>query len=157
MAGACMDRPTSGNRLCAGRRDAAVALPAGCDASDLACGEGGAVFQCVFAAGREHAGHAAVAGAVTVAALGLASYRWIRAQPAAISLHSDGVTLTNRTSEVRPYAYRGMRAMERSTARTDALRCAWKARNAARRGRLRGRRHFRQLAVQARRAAASHL
>ncbi|SAK42074.1 protein YgfX [Caballeronia ptereochthonis] len=117
---------------------------------------GASVFQCAFAH-TEQVGHAAVACAVTVAALGLASHRWLRARPAAISLHPDGLTLWSRGGDVR---------------RTRIAGCAhWS-------GRLlaltlvcaRGRREtllvpadsvdadtFRQLAVQARRSAASHL
>lgn len=114
------------------------------------------VFQCVFAH-TEHAGHAAVACAVTLAALGLASYRWMRARPVAIGLHPDGVTLFTREGETRHMQIAGC-------AQWSDLLLALTLSG------VRGRREtllvpadsvdagtFRQLAVQARRAAASHL
>ncbi|SAK90841.1 lipoprotein [Caballeronia pedi] len=155
MTGACVERPhrdtgsTPGVAMRPSRflRVASIAFMAVA---------GAAVFQCVFAH-AEHVGHAAVACAATVAALGLASYRWTRAQPRAISLRSDGLTIVSRSGETR---------------HTRITGCAQWA------GRLlaltlvdaRGRREtlvvaadsvdadtFRQLSVQARRAAASHL
>ena len=155
MASACVDRPhrETGSTPGVAMRPSRFLRIALLGFVSVAAGS---VCQCVFAH-TEHAGHAAVACAVTVAALGLASYRWMRAQPAAIGLHSDGLTLWSRTGEMR---------------HTRIAGCAqWS-------GRLlaltlfgaRGRREtllvaadsvdadtFRQLAVQARRAAASHL
>jgi hypothetical protein len=117
---------------------------------------GASVFQCVFAH-SEHAGQAAAACAATVAALGLASYRWMRAQPATIDLHSDGLTLSNRAGKLRHTHIAGCAQW---SGRLLALTLAG----------TRGQREtllvaadsvdadtFRQLAVQARRAAASHL
>ncbi|BAN23729.1 putative uncharacterized protein [Caballeronia insecticola] len=117
---------------------------------------GASVFQCVFAH-TEHAGHATLACAATLAALGLASYRWLRAQPSAITLHADGLTLWSRSGEARHARVAGYAQW---SGRLLALTLAG----------ARGRREmllvpadavdadtFRQLSVQARRAAASHL
>ncbi|SAL65791.1 lipoprotein [Caballeronia cordobensis] len=114
------------------------------------------VFQCVFAH-TEHAGHAAVACGVTLAALGLASYRWLRARPVALGLHSDGLTLRERDGATRHLRIAGYAQW---SDRLLALTLCG----------ARDRREtllvpadsidtdtFRQLAVQARRAAASHL
>ncbi|SAL29667.1 lipoprotein [Caballeronia peredens] len=117
---------------------------------------GGSVFQCAFEH-TEHAGHAAVACAVTLAALGLASYRWLRARPAAVTLHADSLTLWSRSGEARHTRVAGYAQW---SGRLLALTLVG----------ARGRREtllvpadsvdadtFRQLSVQARRAAASHL
>ncbi|SAK88162.1 lipoprotein [Caballeronia hypogeia] len=117
---------------------------------------GAAVFQCVFGH-TEHAGHASMAGAATVAALGLAGYRWIRAQPSAIRLHSDALTLWNRRGEARHARISGCaqwsgRLLALTLAGTggkrETLVLAADSVDAD---------TFRQLSVQARRAAASHL
>ncbi|WP_350030082.1 protein YgfX [Caballeronia sp. AZ7_KS35] len=151
MASVCVNRP---------HRDAGVAMRPSRFLRGAMLGfvavAGASVFQCVFAH-AEHAGHAAVACAAALAVLGLASYRWMNAQPSAIGLLSEGITIWNRSGEMR---------------HTSIAGCAqWS-------GRLialtlcdaRGRREtlvvaadsvdadtFRQLSVQARRAAASHL
>jgi hypothetical protein len=115
-----------------------------------------AVCQCVFAH-TGHAGDAAVAGVVTVAALGVASYRWMRAQPAAVRVLSDGLTLWNRSGDLRAMRIEGcaqwsdrLLALTLATprGRREALLVAADSIDAE---------TFRQLAVQARRAAASHL
>jgi len=117
---------------------------------------GASVFQCVFAH-AEHVGHAAVASAATVAVLGLASYRWMRAQPRALSLHPDGLTIVSRTGETRHTRVAGCAqwggrllalTLADARGRRETLVVAADSVNAD---------TFRQLAVQARRAAASHL
>ncbi|SAK69501.1 lipoprotein [Caballeronia temeraria] len=151
MAGACVNRP---------HRDAGVALRPSRFLRGAMLGFAGvasaSVFQCVFAH-TEHAGHAAVACAVTLAALGLASYRWMRAQPSAISLSSGGVTVWNRTGAMRHTRIAGCAQWSGKLLALTLLDA-------------RGRREtlvvaadsidadtFRQLSVEARRAAASHL
>jgi hypothetical protein len=114
------------------------------------------VFECVLAH-TEQAGHAFAACAVTLAALALASYRWLRAQPSAIGLFPDGLAIRSRSGETR---YTRIAGCAQWSGRLLALTLVD----------LRGRREtlvvaadsieadtFRQLAVQARRAAASHL
>ncbi|SAK48649.1 lipoprotein [Caballeronia glebae] len=117
---------------------------------------GAAVFQCVFAH-AEHAGHAAVACAVTLAALGLASCRWMRAQPSAIGLLSDGLALWSRSGEMRHTRIAGCAqwsgrllalTLLDTRGRRESLLVAADSVDAD---------TFRQLSVQARRAAASHL
>ncbi|CCD39442.1 unnamed protein product [Candidatus Paraburkholderia kirkii UZHbot1] len=116
----------------------------------------GSVFQCVFAH-TEHAGHAALACAVTLAALGLAPYRWVRAQPTVIGLHSSGLTLWSRTGDMRHTHIAGCAqwsgwllalTLFGARGRRETLLVAADSVDAD---------TFRQLAVQARRAAASHL
>jgi hypothetical protein len=122
----------------------------------FACVAGASVFQCVLAY-AQHAGDAAVACAATLAALGLASYRWMRAQPSAISLHSDGLTIRSRTGEMRHMRIAGCAqwsgrllalTLLDARGRRDTLVVAADSVDAD---------TFRQLSVQARRAAASHL
>ncbi|MDR5779963.1 hypothetical protein QCE63_11085 [Caballeronia sp. LZ065] len=128
-----------------------LAAHAGCLA--VACG---AVFQCVFAH-TGHAGHAAVACALTAALLGLASYRWMRAQPKALHLHADGLTLQRpggilcHVRIVRCAQWGGWLLALRWTSahrKAGTLLVAADSIDAE---------TLRQLAVQARRSAASHL
>jgi hypothetical protein len=155
MARACVERPhrETGSTPVVAMRPSRFLLGAMLAFAGVA---GASVFQCVFDH-TEHAGHAAVACATTLAALGLASYRWVRARPSAISLRSDGLTLWNRTGEIRHTRIAGCAQWSGSLLALTLLGA-------------RGRREtllvpadsvdadtFRQLAVQARRAAASHL
>jgi hypothetical protein len=155
MAGACVDRPhrETGSMPGVAMRPSRFLRGALLGFAGVA---GASVFQCVFSH-TEHAGHAAVACAATIAALGLASHRWMRAQPAAIGVQSDGVTLRNRDGALRHARIAGCAQW---SDRLLALTLSG----------TRGRREtllvpsdsvdddtFRQLAVQARRAAASHL
>ncbi|WP_250513604.1 protein YgfX [Caballeronia sp. INDeC2] len=117
---------------------------------------GASVFRCVFAH-AEHAGHASVACAATLAVLALASYRWTRAQPSAIGVLSDGITIQSRTGAVRHtrivrYAQWSGQCLVLTLLdareRRETLVLAADSVDAG---------TFRQLSVQARRAAASHL
>ncbi|MDR5878565.1 protein YgfX [Caballeronia sp. LZ032] len=119
----------------------------------LACAT---VFQCVFAH-TDHAGHAAVACALTAAVLGLGSYRWMRAQPVALHLHADGLALLHADGGIR---HARITRCAQWGGWLLALRLASAHRKA---GTLLvaadwiDPETFRQLAVQARRSAASHL
>jgi hypothetical protein len=115
-----------------------------------------AVFQCVFAH-TEHAGHAAAACALTAAVLGWASYRWMRAQPLAMHLHADSLTLRHmggrilHTHVTRAAQWGGWLLALRLTStrgRTGTLLVAADSIDAE---------TFRLLAVQARRSTASDL
>ena len=155
MAGACVDRPhrETGSTPGVAMRPSRFLRGAIVGFIGIA---GMSVFQCVFAH-MQHSGHAAVASVATIAALGLFALGWMRRQPVALELHGDSLTLLNRMGQAH---------------HTRIAGCAqWS-------GRLlaltlldaRGRREtlfvaadsvdaetFRQLSVQARRAAASHL
>lgn len=66
---------------------------------------GAAVFDCT----ADHFGawHGAVAAFFAVALLGIAASRWTRRQPAAISLHADGVTVWDRAGGAQYLAITG--------------------------------------------------
>ncbi|MDR5757695.1 protein YgfX [Caballeronia sp. LZ035] len=115
-----------------------------------------AVFQCALAH-TGHAGHAAVACALTAAVLGLASYRWMRAQPRTLHLHGDGLTLRHTDGAI---SHRRITRCAQWGGWLLALRLTSAHRKA---GTLLvaadaiDPESFRLLAVQARRSAASHL
>ncbi|WP_245933188.1 protein YgfX [Caballeronia novacaledonica] len=117
---------------------------------------GASVFQCVLAH-TENAGQASVACTATLAALALASYRWLRAQPSAIGLLPDGLAIWSRTGAMRHTRIAGcaqwsgrllVLTLRDARERRETLVVAADSVDAG---------TFRQLSVQARRAARSHL
>ncbi|WP_321794412.1 protein YgfX [Caballeronia sp. J97] len=151
MASVCVDRP---------HRDTCVALRPSRFLRGAMAGfagvAGASVFQCVFA-WTAQAGQAAVMCAAALATLGLASYRWMRAQPSAISLLSDGVAIRSRAGEMRQARIAGCAqwsdrllalTLVDARERRETLIVAADSVDAD---------TFRQLSVLARRAAASHL
>jgi hypothetical protein len=155
MTGACVDRPhrETGSAPGVAMRPSRFMLGAMLGFAGVA---GASVFQCVLAQ-AEHAGHAFVACAATLAVLGLASYRWVRAQPSTIGLLPDGLAIWNLSGEVRYTRIAGcaqwsgrllVLTLLDARERRETLVVAADSVDAG---------TFRQLAVQARRAAASHL
>ncbi|WP_250476887.1 MULTISPECIES: protein YgfX [unclassified Caballeronia] len=117
---------------------------------------GASVFQCVLAH-AEHAGHASVACAATLAVLALASYRWMRAQPSAIGLLSDGLTIRSRTGAVRYTRIAGCAQWSGQLLVLTVLDARERRETLVVAADSVDSDTFRQLSVQARRAAASHL
>nr|WP_244158585.1 protein YgfX [Caballeronia fortuita] len=92
-----------------------------------------------------------------LATLGLASYRWMRAQPSAITLLSDGLAISHRGGETRHTRIAGLAqwsgkllalTLVDTRERRKTLLVAADSIDAD---------TFRRLSVHARRAAASHL
>ena len=158
MAGACVNRPhrETGSTPGVAMRPSRFLRGAIVGFIGIA---GMSVFQCVFAH-MQHSGHAAVASVATIAALGLLALGWMRRQPVALELHGDSLTLLNRTGRDQPMRHMRIAGCAQWSGRLLALTLLD----------ARGRREallvaadsvdaetFRQLSVQARRAAASHL